>query len=207
MSRAPSSAALASVIEASGFRYCAASAAGSQPGSARMASASGSRPLRGRSGARAALGLVGRVQVFQALLGVGGGDFLLQLGRQLALLRDGFQDGAATLFELAQIAQADFQVAQHRVVQAAGGFLAVAGDERHRGAVVQQLDRGCDLVGAHAELGGEQSDDAGVVDAGGDVRDNGSFRHLDTTTKGKTRGGLCHKPLLQNVAGWTNPSL
>ncbi|CFN77130.1 Uncharacterised protein [Bordetella pertussis] len=44
ISRAPSRAALASLIEASGLRYCAASAAGSQAGSARMASASGSRP-------------------------------------------------------------------------------------------------------------------------------------------------------------------
>ncbi|CPL31136.1 Uncharacterised protein [Bordetella pertussis] len=60
----------------------------------------------GDLGARAALGLVGRVQVFQALLGLSRGDFLLQFGRQLALLRDGLQDRAAALFEFAQVAQA-----------------------------------------------------------------------------------------------------
>lgn len=72
-----------------------------------MASASGSRPAsRAIWRARAALGLVGRVQVFQALLGLSRGDFLLQFGRQLALLRDGLQDRAAALFEFAQVAQA-----------------------------------------------------------------------------------------------------
>jgi len=141
-------------------------------------------------GAGAALGLVRRVQVFQALLGVGGADFLLQFGRELALLRNRFEDRAAALFEFAQISQADFQVAQHGIVQAAGGFLAVAGDEGHGGAVVQQFHRRGDLGGARAEFGGELRDDAGVVDAGGDVRDSGSFRHLYTTTKRENKGRI-----------------
>src|SRR5690606_39747835 len=112
----------------------------------------------------AALGLVGRVQVFQALLGIGGGNLLLQLGRQLALLGDRIQDGAASLFELAQVAQPHFQVAQHGVVQAAGGLFAVAGDEGHRGAVVEQFYGGGHLGGAGAEFGRQLGEDSGVVD-------------------------------------------
>ncbi|MNQ62193.1 hypothetical protein D3C85_765310 [compost metagenome] len=146
--------------------------------------------LAGDLGARAALGLVRRVQIFQPLLGIGGGDFLLQFGRQFALLRNGFKDGSTALFELAQVAQADFQVAQHGIVQAAGGFLAIAGDEGHGGAVVQQFHRRSDLGGARAKLGCKLRDDAGVVDAGGDVRDSGSFRHLYTTTKRKNKGRI-----------------
>lgn len=141
-------------------------------------------------GAGAALGLVRRVQVFQTLLGIGGGDFLLQFGRELALLRDRFEDRATALFEFAQVAQAHFQIAQDGVVQAAGGFLAVACDERHGGAVIQQFHCRGDLGGAGAKLGGELGHDTGIVDAGGDVRDNGSFRHLDTTAKGK-QGADC----------------
>ncbi|MNQ60325.1 hypothetical protein D3C85_746000 [compost metagenome] len=144
----------------------------------------------GDLGARAALGLVRRVQVFQALLGIGGGNFLLQLGRQLALLRDGFKNGATALFELAQIAQAHLKVAQHGIVQAAGGFLAIARNKGHGGAVIQQFHRGSDLGDARAEFGGKLRDDAGVVDAGGDVRDSGSFRHLYTTTKRKNEGRI-----------------
>ena len=45
----------------------------------------------------AALGLVGQVQVFQLLLGRRGLDRDAQLGRQLALLLDAFQDGGAAL--------------------------------------------------------------------------------------------------------------
>ena len=146
--------------------------------------------LAGDLGARAALGLVRRVQVFQALLGIGGGDFLLQFGRQLALLRNGLEDGSAALFELAQVAQAHFQIAQHGIVQAARGFLAIAGDEGHGGAVIQQFHRRGDLGGARAEFGCKLRDDAGVVDAGGDVRDSGSFRHLYTTTKRKNKGRI-----------------
>ncbi|MDT4837689.1 hypothetical protein FQZ97_714280 [compost metagenome] len=144
----------------------------------------------GDLGARAALGLVRRVQVFEALLGIGGADLLLQFGRELALLRNGFKNGPAALFEFAQIPQAHFQVAQHGIVQATGGFLAVAGDEGHGGAVVQQFHRRGDLGGARFELGGELRDDAGVVDAGGDVRDSGSFRHLYTTTKRENKGRI-----------------
>ncbi|KCB33957.1 hypothetical protein L543_2294 [Bordetella hinzii L60] len=136
-------------------------------------------------GARAALGFVGGVEVFQALLGVGAGNFLLQFGGQLALLMDGVQDGQAALFELAQIGQADFKRAQGAVIQAAGGFLAVARDEGHGGAIVQQFHGRGHLAGSHRQFGGELLDDPGVIDARRGVREGGSFRHLDTSTREK----------------------
>ncbi|EGY01038.1 hypothetical protein AZA_29053 [Nitrospirillum viridazoti Y2] len=95
-----------------------------------------------------ALGLIGQVQIFQPRLGVGGRDLGLQLGRQLALLLDGFQDGGAPLLHLTQVAQAFIQGAQLRVIQAAGRLLAVAGDEGHGRAFVQQGDCRRHLFGA-----------------------------------------------------------
>src|SRR5690606_7396302 len=106
------------------------------------------------------------------------------------LLGDRIQDGAASLFELAQVAQPHFQVAQHGVVQAAGGLFAVAGDEGHRGAVVEQFYGGGHLGGAGAEFGRQLGEDSGVVDAGRSARGGGSVGHLDTTAKGK-QGADC----------------
>ncbi len=53
----------------------------------------------------APLGLVGEVQVLQALLGVGARNGSLQLVGEFALLLDALENGGAPLFELAQIAQ------------------------------------------------------------------------------------------------------
>src|SRR3546814_3780457 len=53
-----------------------------------------------------------------------------------------------------------FEVAQLGVVEAAGDFLAVARDERHGRAFVEQRDGGFDLGGAGADL---------VGDGGGDL--------------------------------------
>ncbi len=93
----------------------------------------------------AALLLVGQVEVFEALLGFGILEFEQQGRRHLALFFDAGDHGEAAFFEFAQIAEAFFQKAQLRVVEAAGDFLAVAGDEGHGGAFVQQLDGGNDL--------------------------------------------------------------
>ena len=102
----------------------------------------------------AALLLVGQVEVFQALFGFGVLDLGLQFRRQLALFLDAGQDGGAALFQFAQVAEALFQRAQLRVVQAAGDFLAVAGDEGHGGAFVEQGDGGVDLGRADVEFNG-----------------------------------------------------
>ena len=102
----------------------------------------------------AALGLVGQVQVFQLLLGGRGLDGGAQLGRELALFFNAFEDGGAALVQLAQIAQARFQLAQLGIVQAVGGLFAVTGDERHGGAAVQQVDGRLHLTGLHANFTG-----------------------------------------------------
>jgi hypothetical protein len=74
---------------------------------------------------------------------------------QLALLVDAGEDRRAALFQLAQVAQPGFEIAQLGVVQPAGDFLAVAGDERHRRAFVEQRDGGADLRRCGADLGGD----------------------------------------------------
>ena len=56
------------------------------------------------------------------------------------------------VLELAQIAQPLLQRAQLRVVERAGDFLAVARDERHRGAAVEQRHRRLDLLLPNAKL-------------------------------------------------------
>ena len=103
----------------------------------------------------AALGLVGGVQILQSLLAVGLVDACGQLGRELALFGDRVQDGLAAGVQLAQVDQAFGQVAQLRVVQVAGDFLAVAGDERHGGPFVQQGDGGLHLLRPDRQFGGE----------------------------------------------------
>src|SRR5690606_13819290 len=124
--------------------------------------------LAGNLGTGAALGLVWRVQVFQTLLGVGSVNLRPQLGRQLALGVNGLKYGAAPRFQLPRVDQPHFKVAQHRVIQAAGDFLTVAGDEGHGGAFIQQLYSGADLRRPDAEFSGKHADDAGWV--GGKIR-------------------------------------
>ena len=103
----------------------------------------------------ATLGLVGGVQILQSLLAVGLVDACGQLGRELALFGDRVQDGLAAGVQLAQIDQAFGQVAKLRVVQVAGDFLAVAGNERHGGPFVQQGDGGLHLLRPDRQFGGE----------------------------------------------------
>jgi hypothetical protein len=61
----------------------------------------------------------------------------------------------APVFQFAQVAEALFEVAQLGVVEAAGDFLAVAGDEGHGGAFVEQLHGSDDLRRLDADLGGD----------------------------------------------------
>ena len=105
--------------------------------------------------AGAALLLVRQVQVLQPRLAVGGLDLGAQFVGQLALLVDARQDRGAALLHLAQVGQAHFEVAQLGVVEAAGDFLAVARDERHGRALVEQADGGDHLRGLRADLPGD----------------------------------------------------
>ncbi len=106
----------------------------------------------GDLGLGAALRLERQIDVFQASLAVGGEDRGFQRGIELALFADRIENRGAALFEFAQIVQALFQRAQLRVVERAGDFLAVARNERHRGAAVEQRHRRLDLLLANAEF-------------------------------------------------------
>ena len=101
--------------------------------------------LAGYGGLGAALGLVGQIDVFELRLGFGAEHRRLQFRRQFVLTADRVENGGAPVLQLAQIAQPLFEVAQLGVVERAGRFLAVAGDEGHSRAGVQQFDGGDDL--------------------------------------------------------------
>ena len=104
--------------------------------------------LAGDAGARAALLLVGRIQVFQLSARGGGSELHLELGRQLALFGDTCDNGSTALVQGAGGFERLDNVAQLFFVQLAGGFLAVAGDKGQRVAGVEQLDGGGNAVGA-----------------------------------------------------------
>ena len=93
----------------------------------------------------AALGFVGQVQVFEFLLGLGRGDGLAQFGGQFALFFDALEDHLASRLKFAQVDQVLFQGAELNIIEPAGGFFAVAGDEGHGGPPIEQIDGRLDL--------------------------------------------------------------
>ena len=84
----------------------------------------------------AALLFEGQIQVFQGLFGLGQGNGFAQSGREFALLVDGFDHGRAAVFELAQIRQPGFELAQLNVVEPTRGLFAITRDEGHGGPTV-----------------------------------------------------------------------
>ncbi len=100
-------------------------------------------------------GLVRQVDVLEARLRVGGHDLRLECVVQLALRADGLEDRGAALLQLTQVPQPLLKGAQLRVVEHAGRFLAVAGDERHGGPAVEQVHGRGHLALTHAELLGD----------------------------------------------------
>ena len=94
------------------------------------------------------LRLVRQVDVLDPRLGVGGQQRGPQLVGELALLLDGGQHRGPALVEFAQVAEALLEGAELPVVEAAGDLLAVARDERHGRALVEQPDGG-----GHLRLG------------------------------------------------------
>ena len=96
-----------------------------------------------------------RERVFDALHDLGLVDLRAQVGRELALLFDGAQHLVLAGFEVAQVGQALVQIAQRRIVDAAGGLLAVAGDERDGVPLVYEVDDGRDLRGGQVQLSGD----------------------------------------------------
>ncbi len=100
----------------------------------------------------AALRLKGQVNVFHLLLGRGGVDGSQQGGRELALFFNAFDHRFLAVAQFAQVAQAGFQLAQLDIVQPVRHFFAVAGDEGHSGAAIQQGHCGLDLLGAYPDF-------------------------------------------------------
>jgi hypothetical protein len=115
-------------------------------------------------GARPALRPEGQVQVLELLLAVGGADRRRELGSQLTLLRQAREDGVAPRGKLDKIVPAPGQHLELGILEAAGHLLAVAGDERHRGALGKEAGGGFDLLWAAADLGGDRRDEIGLED-------------------------------------------
>ena len=107
----------------------------------------------------AAFGFVGEVEVFERGFVVGGVNGSMQLVGEFALFFNAFQHGFFARFQLAQVLQALGEEAQLRVVQPAGRFFTVTGDERHGRAVVQEVNGGGDLRGGGGEFGSEDLGD------------------------------------------------
>ena len=103
----------------------------------------------------APLGLVGQIDVLEPRLGVGCADLRFERGVELALGADGIEDRFAAFLQLAQVAQPFFERAQLRIVERARRLLAVAGDERHGRAAVEQLHRRGDLTFGDAQFFGD----------------------------------------------------
>ena len=108
---------------------------------------------------RPLLGTVRCVEVLESCLAVGAAQRVLEFGRQLLLLHERGEDRRAALLQLAQVAQALLERAQLRVVEPAGGLLAIARDEGHRGALVQQRDRRGHLTRRNGQFLGDPIED------------------------------------------------
>ena len=152
---------------------------------------------------RAALLLVGQVQIFQARLVFRVHDGVEQLGRHLVLFRDRGHDGGAPLFQFAQVAQALFEQAQLDIVEATGRFLAVTGDEGHGGAFVEQFDGGGNLHRFGGKFKGKALFDSGQhgcfqSDQAWNDTQSARLRNLDSAN------GLCVDNSVSDpaAAGW-----
>ncbi|CAH0319644.1 hypothetical protein SRABI128_04822 [Microbacterium sp. Bi128] len=111
----------------------------------------------------APLGFEREVDVLQPRLSVGADDGGLQFRGQRALGGNRLEDTPAAVLELAQVAQPLLQLAELGIVQGAGRFLPVEGDEGHGGPGVEQIHGGLDLPRQDAELAGDLGGDAGLL--------------------------------------------
>jgi hypothetical protein len=100
-----------------------------------------------------------QVNVFHFLLGCGVVNSGQQHRRELALFVNGFAHHFFAVAQLTQVGQAGFQLSQLDVVQPIGHLFAVAGNKRHRGTFVQELDSGFHLVGTNTDFLRDLRDD------------------------------------------------
>src|SRR5262249_34342818 len=100
-------------------------------------------------------GLEREIEILERLLGRRGVDARGQLGIELALFFDALENRGAALAELAEVLRAIADVAQLKLVEPAGGFLSIAGDEWERVAFVEERERALHLTRREAELVGD----------------------------------------------------
>ncbi len=108
--------------------------------------------LDGDLTARAALRLIGQVEIFefgftQSAINCGG-EFITEF----ALVGNGFQNRLATILQLAQITETGFQLSQLGIIKPAGYFLTITCDKRHGIPFIQQADRGVNLFSARLKF-------------------------------------------------------
>ena len=97
--------------------------------------------------------LVGLVEVFKGVLLHARLDLRAQLVRELALLLNGLQDRRAAVLQFGVVAQALLDLRDLHLVEVAVDLLAVAGDERNRVPLAQQLRDGGDLPAGNPQFG------------------------------------------------------
>ena len=108
--------------------------------------------LLGLRGERLLLRPIGQVQVFEPLHAVGPFDLLAQLRRQRVLRLDRLEDRLLTLLQLSQLRDARADGGNLLFVEPARLIAAVAGDERHGVAFIEQRDRAGNRLLVDAEF-------------------------------------------------------
>ncbi len=156
MARAPSRAAAASATCLSALMNGAAAACGSFSGCVSSSSANGSSPASfGDLGLGAPFRFEGEIDVFEAAFAVGCENCRFQRGVEFALFANRLENRRAALLQFAQIVQSLFQSSELRIVERAGGFLAVSRDERNGRSIIKQGNRSFDLLFTNAEFIGD----------------------------------------------------
>jgi hypothetical protein len=131
----------------------AAASSGTSVGLASNWSASGSSPAsRAISPLVRRLSLKGRYRSSSSCLVVAAPNLARIASLSLPCSSIARRMRQAAVVEFTQVDQPGLQRAQGDVVQAAGGFLAVAGDEGNGGAAVEQVDGSLHLLLAHGEF-------------------------------------------------------
>ena len=110
-------------------------------------------------GPGAALRAERQVQVLDLLQRLSALDGLLQLGCELALLRNALGDGLLALIQVAERGQPVAEAGELYLVQPAGVLLAVAGDEREGVVLVEERDGALDLVPLETEVAAEPTEE------------------------------------------------
>ena len=110
----------------------------------------------GDGGLGAAFGPVGQVDVFQHAQGFGVLNLIAQFVGEMAVLFQGLEDGLLSGVQVGQLLKAVANSGHGDFIQAAGGLLAVAGDERDGGTVIEQGGHGGHLGGGHAGFVGNE---------------------------------------------------